>query len=420
MSTNSTAPAGGSRRTNLALGTLALVTFVVGTAELMVVGLLDLIADDIEISISTAGRLVTFYALGIAFGAPLIAALTARFGRRAVLRAAIVAFVAGNVLAALATSFDLLLLARVLTGSLHGLIAGVATAIAAGLVAPERRGQAISLVVGGITVSTVVGVPAGTLIGLALGWRSAFVAVIVITSIALIATLRFVPAVAGGASSGGKERARAAFAPRVLAVLAVGGLLFAGQFTAFTYLAPFLADVTHISGGLTSVFLLVFGLAAMVGTLIGGRAADRSATKTLLIGNAALAVALAATSLVGASPWLVLIALVAWGAAGFAIAPALLLRAVTLAGVGGDLAPTLGISVFNAGIAAGSIIGGAVISGSGAGSTVLVALIIVAATLPLTWATNRLGARPAVETGPAPSPAGSETQAREAQLTACS
>lgn len=394
---------------NMALTTLALVTFVIGTAELMVVGILDPIAADQGVSIGTAGHLVTAYALGIAFGAPIITALTARFGTDTVLRVAIVAYAAGNLMAIAATSFDVLLLARVVTGSLHGLIAGVATAIAAGLVSSERRGQAISLVVGGITVSTVVGVPAGTLIGHVLGWQAAFITVDALACLALVATLRFVPSAAGDAPEQRRTHARAAFAPRMLAMLAVGVLLFGAQFTAFTYLAPFLADVTGISGGLTSVFLLAFGVAAVVGTLLGGRAADRSAASTLLAANVVLVGALGMLYLVGSSPVLVLLALAVWGLAGFAVAPALLLRVLALAGAGGDLAPTLGISASNAGIAAGSIVGGAVISRYGADATVLTALIVMALALPLTWATRLLTE---------PLPAGARTAAMRADAPA--
>lgn len=163
----------GTSRGNLALGALALGAFAIGTAELVVIGILNLIAKDTAVSLSSAGQLITAYALGIAIGAPILTALTGRFGRRLVLRLSLVGFVAGNALAVGATSFHMLLLARVVTGSIHGLFIGVASVIAAGLVAPEHKGRAISMVFGGIAVSTVVGVPVGTLIGQTLGWRGA-------------------------------------------------------------------------------------------------------------------------------------------------------------------------------------------------------------------------------------------------------
>lgn len=281
-------------------------------------------------------------------------------------RLSLVAFVAGNALAVAATSFHMLLVARVITGSIHGLFIGVASVIAAALVAPEHRGRAISMVFGGIAVSTVVGVPAGTLIGQTLGWRAAFVAVSVAALVALVASLLFVPPVAGRSSGKLRSQARVAFAPRVLSMLGVGLLLMGAQFTAFTYLTPFLGKVTGVSGGLVSVFLLVFGLAAAAGTFLGGRAADRSATTTLLVANIVLLGALGILYLVGSTPVLVLIALAAWGLAGFAIIPALQLRVINLAGTGGDLASTLGASAVNAGIAAGSLIGGFVLARHGA------------------------------------------------------
>jgi DHA1 family inner membrane transport protein len=375
---------------NLALGALALGAFAVGTAELVVVGVLNLVAKGTGVSVSTAGQLVTAYALGICLGAPILTVPTMRFGRRLVLRLALAAFVIGNALAVVASSFGMLLAARVLTGSIHGLFIGVASVIAAGLVAPERRGQAISMVFGGIAVATVVGVPVGAVIGHALGWQAAFGMVMAMGIVALVASMLFVPPVAASGSGGLRAQARSAFAPRVLAMLALGLVLMGGQFTAFTYLAPFLQQVTGVSGSLVSVFLLVFGLAAAAGTVVGGRAADRSPTTTLLVANTALICALGALYLVGATRILVILALAAWGMAGFAIIPALQLRVITLAGAGWDLASTLGASAVNAGIAAGSLIGGAVLAHYGPGDTVLAATILAAVALPATWATRSL------------------------------
>jgi DHA1 family inner membrane transport protein len=372
------------------LAALALGAFAIGTAELVIIGILNLVARDTAVSISTAGQLVTSYALGIAVGAPVISALTMRFGRRMLLRVSLAAFVAGNALAVVATSFGLLLLTRVVTGSIHGLFIGVASVVAAGLVAPEHRGRAISMVFGGIAVSTVVGVPVGTLIGQTLGWRAAFGAVVVLGVLALVASLLFVPPVAQRDSGSLRAQTGAALAPRVLAMLGVGLVLLGGQFTAFTYLTPFLGTVTGISGGLVSAFLLAFGIAAAAGTFLGGRAADRSATGTLLAANGLLVLALGALYLVGSAPVLVVLALGLWGLVGFGLVPSFQLRVITLAGPGGDLGATLGASAVNAGIAGGSLIGGAVLAGHGAGATVLAAAILCAIALPATWATRFL------------------------------
>src|ERR1044072_8183012 len=165
-------------RNGLALASLALGSFVIGTAELVVVGILNLVAGDLGVSISTAGWVVTTYALGISLGGPIVSALTTRMSRLFLLRAALAIYVVGNLLAVVAANFGVLLVARVVTGSIHGLFIGVASMVAAGLVPAEKRGQAISMVFGGIAVATVLGVPLGTLIGQSMGWQGAFVGVI--------------------------------------------------------------------------------------------------------------------------------------------------------------------------------------------------------------------------------------------------
>jgi DHA1 family inner membrane transport protein len=370
----------------LALASLALGAFAIGTAELMVVGILGRIAASQDVSTSTAGRLVTAYAIGIALGAPLMTALTSRLERRLLLCLALTAFVVGNAAAATATSFDLLLLIRAITGSIHGLFIGVASVIAAGLVPAERRGWAISMVFGGIAVSTVVGVPLGTLVGQVIGWRAAFGVVVVLGSVALLTALLFIPATAASNAGRLRTQAGAALAPAVLATLAIGLLLMAAQFTAFTYLAPFLQRVTGISGGAVSGFLLIFGIAAAVGTILGGKAADRNPTATLLTANLAVVAVLAFLYLVRVAPLPVAIGLVGWGLATFAIVPSFQLRVITLAGRGADLAATLGASAVNAGIAIGSLVGGAALSSHGAAAPTVLALVLSALAIPAVWA----------------------------------
>lgn len=375
-------------RTKLALGALFLGAFVVGSAELMVVGILNIVARDLGVSIGTAGTLVTAYALGISVGGPVLGALSVRFGRRLVLGVSLAVYVVGNVVAVAALDFGLLLVARVVTGSMHGLFVGVALAVAAGLVPPERAGRAISVVLGGIAVSTVLGVPLGTFIGQAMGWRAAFVAVIVLGVVALVSVVSFVPPVESASTGGFAAQARHALAPRVLAVLGVGFLLMGGQFAALTYLAPFLEGVTGIPGGLIGVFLLAFGVANAVGTFVGGWAADRNATSTLVACNAALIFALGMLYLVGSSPIPVVLALGLWGLVGFGLVPSLQYRAVGLAGPGRDFAAILPASAVNAGIAAGALVGGWVVTYYGVSAPVLVGVVICALALPATWATR--------------------------------
>ena len=386
-------PSRGPRRSSsLPLAVLALAAFGIGTAELVIVGILGLVARGEHVSDASAGIVVTAYALGIALAAPLVVAATTRVPRRAMLLAALGWFALANVGASASSSLGLLVAARVLAGSAHGVFVGVASAIAAGLVSEERRGEAISMVFGGLAVATVVGVPVGTLIGQLAGWRVAFITVAAVVAVALVAAAAFVPKVAAAGASDARRQASFALSLPVLAVLAVGLVLMGGQFTAFTYLTPFLDQVTGMRGASVSAFLLAYGIAAAAGTLVGGRAADRSAGNTLLAANLGILAALVMLRLGGGSAVVVVIALVVWGFAGFAAIPALQLRLLMLAGAGGDLALTLGASAVNGGIALGSAAGGAVLAANCPNMTVEVAFALAAVVLPLTWVTGRLKA----------------------------
>jgi DHA1 family inner membrane transport protein len=391
------------------LAALALCAFVVGTCELVVVGLLDRIAASMTVSISTVGQLVTAYALGIGLGGPVLAVVTARVGRRRLLLWLLAAFLVGNAITAAAAGYGMLLVARIATGAVQGLFIGVASMVAAGLVPAQRRGQAMSMVFGGIAVSTVLGVPVGTLLGQAWGWRVVFAAITVLGAVALACALAFVPAVAEPPPVRFRAQARTGFTWPVSAMLGVGLVLIGGQFTAFTYLTPYLTQVTGISAGAVSGFLLIYGVASAAGTFAGGRLADRSAATVLTAGNVLLVLALGEVYLAGATPVLVAVALAGWGLVGFGLVPALQLRIVSLAGPGGDLAATLGASAVNLGIALGAFLGGRVTTGPGVHDVALAATIIVAAALPVTWATRRL--QPAAASAKPAEPAGADLAA---------
>jgi DHA1 family inner membrane transport protein len=265
-------------RANLAMAALFVGMFVLGSAELLVVGVLNLIAADLEVSVPAAGTLVTAYALGLAIGGPILTALTITLNKRTVLIGTLILFTLGNLVAVLTADYGLFLVARVVTGALQGLFIAAAFAAGMSVVPPERRGRAISVVISGVTVSAALGLPVGTLVGQALGWRGSFVAVVVLAVIALVATLGLVPSVpsTGGGAAG---QARYAFAPRVLAVLVLGSLVFAAVYSALTYIVPYLESATGISGALISVFLLAYGVATAVGSFGGGRFADADAAR---------------------------------------------------------------------------------------------------------------------------------------------
>jgi DHA1 family inner membrane transport protein len=330
------------------------------------------------------------YALGISIGGPLITAATSRLDRRTLLIAALILFILANVVMTVTRDFGVLLLARFIPGAMHGLFVGVASITAAQLVPPGKQGAAMSKVFGGIAVATVLGVPLGTFVAQALGWRIAFVGIVVLSLIGLVGVYALIPA-SGRRNSGSiQEQARSALAPRVLAMLGIGMILMGGQFTAFTYMAPYLSEITGVSGKMISAFLLAYGAASAVGMFVGGVLADRSATRTLIVANVLLIIILGALYLFGTIPELTAVALGAWGLVGFGLVPSLQLRVVGLAGSGADLAATLSASAVNAGIAAGSLIGGWMLARYGVDTVVLLAAALCAVVLPGTVAARYL------------------------------
>lgn len=378
-------------RGNAALAALGVAAFVFGTAEFVIVGVLDLVARDLHVPVSTAGQLVMAYALGISIGGPIVTAATSRLDRRTLLIAALILFILANVVMAVTRDFGVLLLARFIPGAMHGLFVGVASITAAQLVPPGRQGAAMSKVFGGIAVATVLGVPLGTFVAQALGWRIAFVGIIVLSVIGLVGVYAWIPA-SGRRNNGSiREQARSALAPPVLAMLGIGMILMGGQFTAFTYMAPYLGEVTGVSGKMISAFLLAYGAASAIGMFAGGGLADRNATRTLTVANVLLIITLGALYLFGSTPPFTAVALGAWGLVGFGLIPSLQLRVVSLAGSGADLAATLSASAINAGIAMGSLIGGWVLARYGVDSVVLLATALCAVALPGTVASHQYG-----------------------------
>ncbi|MBB4908706.1 MFS transporter [Actinophytocola algeriensis] len=368
--------------------------FVMGCAEMLVVGVLDLIAADLRVSVSAAGALVTSFALGIAIGGPVLTVLTMKMNKRTVLIGVLFLFAVANLVLVLGSGYGLFLAARFFAGAVEGLFIGVAFVTGISMVPPERAGRAISMIISGVTVSAAVGVPLGTLASQELGWRGSFTTVIVLCVVALIATVALVPSVpvpsGPGAGRGAAGQAKYAFAPRVLAMLSLNVVVFASLYTALTYIVPFLRDVTGVTGAVVSVFLVAYGVATAVGSFGGGRFADRNAARALLVATTGTAVALLALYVVGSMPVLVALVLLAWGMLAMSMAPSLQLRVVTLAGPGAGLASSLPASATNVGIAVGSAAGGVAISDFGPSAPVITAAIIGVVGIVLAWATSYL------------------------------
>jgi DHA1 family inner membrane transport protein len=377
-------------RGSRALVVLGLSAFVVGTAEFVVVGVLDRISAGLHVPVSTVGLLVTAYALGVCVGGPALTALTIRLDRRFLLCGALALYALANAVAAVAAGFALLLVVRAVAGAVHGLFVGVASAAAASLVPRERKGTAVAVVFGGIAAANLLGVPLATYAGHVLPWQSVFAGIAVLGCVALGLTLAVVPPVTGTGHGALRAQTRYVLTRPALLALGTGVLLFCGQFTVFTLLGTYLQRITGVSGSAVGIFLLVFGAAGTIGTMIGGRLADRDAGTTLVVAGAVLAVDLVVLFLVGPHPVPAAVAVAAFGLFGFGLAPALQLRTIELAGPGGDLASTLGASAGNAGIAAGSAVAGWFAARYGVGGLPLAAAGICAVTLPLLWVLRRM------------------------------
>jgi DHA1 family inner membrane transport protein len=369
---------------------LALSSFAIGTTEFVIMGLLPDVAGDLGVSIPSAGWLVTGYALGVAIGAPFMALATARLPRKAALVVLMGIFIVGNLLCAIASDYNVLMLARVVTALSHGAFFGIGSVVAAGLVAPNKRASAVALMFTGLTLANVLGVPLGTALGQAAGWRSTFWVVTLIGVVALIGLLRFLP--------GNRDEAKLDMIAELSALKGAGiwlslsmtALFAASMFTLFTYIAPLLGDVTGISPRGVTYTLLLIGLGLTVGNIIGGKLADRRLGATLIGVFAAMAVVSTALSWTAVAVIPTEITLFLWAAAAFAAVPALQINVVTFGKSAPNLVSTLNISAFNVGNALGAWIGGAVIAGGlGLTSVPLAAAALAVLALIVTLITFR-------------------------------
>lgn len=365
----------------LALYALTVGAFGIGVTEFVIMGLLIEVGADLGVSIAAAGLLISGYALGVVFGAPILTAISSRWRRKSVLIALMVIFTIGNAACALAPNYETLMLARLVAALAHGTFFGVGSVVATSLVAPERRASAIAVMFTGLTVANIAGVPFGTWLGQEYGWRMTFWAVAVVGLVALAVLAVFLPRDEQDPEPQDWRSDLATMGrPQVLIGLAVTVLGYAGVFTVFTYIAPVLTQVTGFSDTAVSPILLVFGGGLILGNLVGGRLADRNLDRSILITLLALSLSLILMFflLEHKTSTVALVGLV--GAAGFATVAPLQMRVLEKAeGAGQALASSFNIAAFNLGNAVGAWIGGVAID-RGPG---LAALPLVAAAFPL-------------------------------------
>ena len=350
-------------RMPLALYALTAGAFGIGTTEFVIMGLLMQVAADLQVTIAAAGLLISGYALGVFVGAPLLTAATSRMPRKAVLVALMVVFTIGNLACALAPDYTTLMIARVVTSLAHGTFFGVGAVVATGLVAPDRKASALSIMFTGLTVATLLGVPAGAWLGLHLGWRATFWAVAAIGVIATVVIATLVPADKGRHDSiRFGDELKAIARPQVLLGLLMTVFGFAGVFAVFTYIQPILTQVTGFAESAVSPILLMFGVGLIIGNLLGGRLADRRLLPALLATLAALAMVLGLMTFVLHSKIATVMFIGLLGVAGFATVPPLQLWVLQKAEGAQNLASSLNIGAFNLGNALGAWLGGMVIA----------------------------------------------------------
>ncbi|GAA0468029.1 MFS transporter [Paractinoplanes deccanensis] len=345
----------------LGLVALAIGGFGIGLTEFVIMGLLPEVAADFGVSSSAAGWLISGYALAVVVGALVLTVATTRLPRKPVLLGLLLLFIAGNLLSAVAPTYQMMLAGRIVAALCHGAFFGIGAVLAAGLVAPQRKAAAVAMMFTGLTAANVLGVPLGTLLGQAAGWRSTFWAITAVGVVAWIGILTLVPAQGPNASSVRRELSAFKSAQVWLSII-VTVLGFGGMFGAFTYIAYTLTDVSGFSSGAVPWLLVIVGVGLFIGNVLGGRAADRGVDRTLLAVLAGLVVVLAGFALTASNQAATVVWLLLMGAFGFATVPGLQTRVMQYAAGAPTLASGANIAAFNLGNALGAWAGGLTIS----------------------------------------------------------
>ena len=358
-------------RTRLALFALALGGFGIGLTEFVAMGLLPNLAADLlpglwaqshELANAKAGWLISAYALGVVVGAPTIAALAARFPRKQLLLACLGVFVLGTIASALLPSFETVLAARFITALPHGAYFGIAALVAASLMGPGKRGRGVALVLSGLTIANVIGVPVITFLGQQAGWRIAYLVVAAVFALTFVAVMLVVPFQLGDANATMKRELRAFTRPQVWLALLIGSLGFGGFFAVYTYVSPLATNVTGLDVSLVPFVLVAAGLGMTIGNFFGGRGADHNIMGTLFVCFGLFAISLAGLALTGHTPVGLFVFVFMVGGSAAALSPAIQTRLMDVAGDSQTLAAAINHSALNIGNSLGAWLGGVTIA----------------------------------------------------------
>ncbi|MGP4032972.1 MFS transporter [Pseudarthrobacter sp. 1C304] len=348
----------------LGLIALALGGFGIGLTEFVIMGLLPEVAADFRVSEAVAGWLISGYALAVVVGALLLTAAVTRFQRKPVLAVLMVLFIAGNLVSAVAPDYWLMMVGRIIAALAHGAFFGIGAVVAASMVAPAKKAGAIAIMFTGLTAANVLGVPFGTMLGQAAGWRSTFWAITAIGVLALAGILTLVPKTGSGDTAPGGLRGelRAFRSGQVWLSILVTILGYGGMFGAFTYIAFTLTEVTGFSASTVPWLLILFGVGLFIGNTVGGKAADKNVDRTLLVAISVLVVVLVVFALTADNQPVTIASMVLLGGFGFATVPGLQMRVMKYAAAAPTLASGANIGAFNVGNALGAWMGGVTIT----------------------------------------------------------
>lgn len=347
---------------NIPLLALAFGAFGIGVTEFSPMGMLPIIANDLAVSIPTAGMLISAYAFGVLVGAPFMTLVFANMSRRNLLLLSMAIFTVGNLISAMADSYNMLLFGRIVTSFNHGAFFGVGAIVAMSIVPVEKRAGAVAAMFSGLTIATIGGVPLAAYIGESIGWRPAFFAMAVIGVITMIALRLSLPPLVNEHKANVRDELRVLAKGPVLAALLLTVVSSSAMFTVFTYIVPILQDETHASTVFVTSMLVLYGIGLAVGNYLGGRYADRSLDLTLIVSLMSVIVLLILFNAVVSSKLVVAPVIFLWGIASFALVPPLQSLVVQEAREAPNLASAMNIGAFNLGNALGAMLGAVVIN----------------------------------------------------------
>ncbi|MBT2484270.1 MULTISPECIES: Cmx/CmrA family chloramphenicol efflux MFS transporter [unclassified Microbacterium] len=375
---------------------LALAVFVMGTSEFMLAGLLPAIASDLEVTLATAGLLTSAFAVGMVVGAPLMAAFARRWPPRLTLVACLVVFAGCHVVGALTSEFSVLLITRVLSAFANAGFLAVALSTATTLVAADRKGRALAVLLSGTTIATVAGVPAGALLGTALGWRSTFWAIALLCLPAIVGVVRGVTKTDGQSMTGPatttlRSELRQLASPRLILALTLGALINGGTFAAFTFLAPVVTETAGLDEVWVPVALVLFGIGSFAGVTVAGRLSDRYPGLVLAVGGPLLLGGWITMTLTASHPAVILVLVLAQGVLSFGVGSTLIARVLYAASGAPTMGGSYATAALNIGAAIGPVLGGwAIAVGAGLSAPMLVAAGLTAVALIMAGAARGL------------------------------